>query len=69
MAPTILSKAGVLRGKRATVFPSAEDIKIVKDGGAQYTGANVETDGRLITADGPQSAERFAEAIGKILAK
>lgn len=69
MAATILSKAGVLEGKKATVFPSEEDIQIVKNGGAQYTGANVETDGRLVTADGPQSAAKFAEAIGKLLTK
>jgi protease I len=69
MAATILSKAGVLEGKKATVFPSEEDIQIVKDGGAQYTGANVETDGRLVTANGPQSAGKFAEAVGRLLVK
>ena len=69
MASTILSKAGVLEGKKVTVFPSEEDIQIVKEGGAQYTAANVETDGRLVTADGPQSADKFAREITKLLAK
>ena len=69
MASTILSKAGVLEGKKVTVFPSEEDIQIVKEGGAQYTAANVETDGRLVTADGPQSADKFAEAIVRLLTK
>lgn len=69
MASTILSKAGVLKGKKVTVFPSEEDIQIVKEGGAQYTAADVETDGRLVTANGPQSADKFAEAIVRLLTK
>lgn len=65
IAPTTLAKAGVLKGKRATVFSSeAEELKAC---GANYTGASLERDGLIITADGPQAAAKFAEEIAKAL--
>lgn len=69
MAATILSKAGVLNGKKVTVFPADEDIQIVKEGGAQYTAAGVEKDGLIVTANGPENAKGFAEEIAKLLSK
>ena len=57
----ILAHAGVLKGKKATVFPS--EAELLKSKGAIYTGAAVEVDGNIITADGPQSAKKFGEAI------
>lgn len=65
VSPTILANAGVLRGKRATVWP-AQSGSLAK-GGASYTGQPVETDGRIVTADGPQSATRFGEALVRAL--
>jgi protease I len=65
IAPTTLAKAGVLQGKKATVFSSeAEELKA---GGANYTGVSVERDGLIITANGPQAATEFAEEIAKAL--
>ncbi len=65
IAPATLAKAGVLKGKRATVFSSeAEELKAC---GANYTGASVERDGLIITADGPKAATKFAEEIVKAL--
>lgn len=65
IAPTTLAKAGVLKGKKATVFSSeAEELK---ESGANYTGASVERDGLIITANGPQAAVEFAEEISKAL--
>ena len=65
IAPATLAKAGVLKGKKATVFSSeAEELKAC---GANYTGANVERDGLIITADGPRAAVEFAEEIVKAL--
>jgi protease I len=65
IAPRILGKAGVLKGKKATVFPS-EGEKLKADG-ARYTGKAVERDGRIITADGPDSAQAFGQEIMKAL--
>lgn len=52
-------------GKRATVF-SSERAKLEAEG-AIYTGKNVEVDGKIITANGPNAAAEFAKAIVKAL--
>ena len=71
-APAILAKAGVLSGKKATVWSSNMDrstIKILEEGGAEYIDADVMVDKNIITANGPQAAEKFAEEIVKVLDK
>jgi protease I len=65
IAPTTLAKAGVLKGKKVTAFSS--EAGALKACGANYTGASVERDGLLITANGPQAATEFAEEIAKAL--
>ncbi len=65
IAPVTLANAGVLKGKKATVWPSEKDKLISK--GAEYTGAKVQTDGKIITADGPSSAAEFGQEIVKAL--
>jgi protease I len=65
VSPAILANAGVLKGKRATVWP--DQSKALVAGGASYTAQPVEKDGRIITADGPQSAARFGEEIARAL--
>ncbi len=65
IAPVILANAKVLKGKRATVFP--DGIEILKDNGANYTGAEVEIDGKLITGNGVEAAEAFGHALVKLL--
>jgi len=65
LGPIVLAKAGVLRGKRATVFSSG--VSEIKSGGAEYVPEPVVIDGNLITADGPDAATRFGETIVKAL--
>jgi protease I len=65
IAPATLAKAGVLQGKKATVFSSEKGT--LKAGGANYTGASVERDGLIITANGPKAAAEFAEEIVEAL--
>jgi len=70
VSPTILAKAGVLKGKRATVWSSLMDkgpIKILEDNGAIYENKPVVVDGKLITGNGPDAAKQFGEAIVKLL--
>jgi protease I len=71
VAPLILAKAGILKGKRATVYNMniKELEQILKDEGAIYTGKQVEVDGNIITADGPFSARKFGRTIAKELNK
>lgn len=65
IAPVILAKAGLLKNKRATVFPDGADILI--QNGANYTAKEVEVDGKIVTGNGPQAAKSFAEELLKIL--
>jgi len=65
IAPVTLARAGILKGKRATVWPSeAEQLKAA---GANYTGRAVEKDGDIITGSGPAASREFAEEIVRAL--
>lgn len=61
IAPVILARAGLLKGKRATVFP--DGIPELEKAGAVYTAQSVERDGRIITGNGPEAAEAFGREI------
>ncbi|MDO9180889.1 MAG: DJ-1/PfpI family protein [Bacteriovorax sp.] len=65
IAPVILANAGLLNHKKATVFQS--EISKIKEKGAHYTNKKVVVDGHLVTANGPEAAEDFGEAILKLL--
>lgn len=67
IAPVTLAKAGVLKGKKATVYPSEENQ--LKQLGANYTKKDVEVDGNIVTASGPYAARQFGEKIKEILLK
>jgi len=70
IAPAILANAGVLEGKRATVWTSAMDksaVKILEDNGAIYEDKPVVTDGKIVTGSGPAAAQEFGEAIKELL--
>lgn len=72
-SPTILAKAGLLKGKDATVW-NGPDMELgmftseyLEGQGARYTGQDVTVDGNIITANGPLAAQKYAEAIWKKL--
>jgi len=65
IAPSTLANAGILREKKATCYPSEGNN--LKSKGAVYTGKSVEKDGKIITADGPNSARDFGREIAKLL--
>lgn len=67
LAPVTLANAGLLEGKRATAYPSAESF--LKWKGAIYTGNSVEVDGRIVTANGPEAAEEFAQAVAGLMSE
>jgi 4-methyl-5(b-hydroxyethyl)-thiazole monophosphate biosynthesis len=58
-APIVLASAGVLRGKRATSYPSYKD----RLGGALYEESSVVTDGTVLTSRGAGTALNFGLAI------
>ena len=63
-APSVLAKAGVIQGKRVTIFPGMEDALT----GAQYSKDRVVIDGRIITSQGPGTAMEFAIKLVEVLA-
>lgn len=70
ISPALLAKAGVLEGKRATVWfapLNKELIKILKENGADYEDKPVVIDGLIITGNGPGAAKQFGEAIVEAL--
>ncbi len=73
IAPVILANAGLLKGRKATVFPDGKEA--LKAGGAIYTGSQVEIDhsqsnqATVITGCGPEAATAFGEALAELLAQ
>jgi protease I len=66
IAPVILARAGLLKGKKATVFP--DGVKELENNGAVYTGALVEVEDGIITGSGPEAAEAFGNKLASMLA-
>jgi protease I len=65
LAPVILAKADFLFGIKATCTPGEEQN--LTAGGAEYTGAAVEVDGKIVTGSGPEAAREFGEKIVELL--
>lgn len=57
-APTVLSDAGILKGKACTIYPGMED-ELRKGGGVPRTEIVV-VDGNIITSQGPATAFAFS---------
>lgn len=60
-APAMLAKAGILAGKRATVWNGAQ--KDLVQNGATHTGQPVTVDGNIITGNGPDASAAFGQAV------
>lgn len=65
LAPMTLANAGLLKGKKATIWKDA--VGDFKTKGVIYTGKPVEQDGRIITGSGPDAAEAFGRALVEAL--
>lgn len=67
LAPVTLARAGLLKGKRATVWKSERGQ--LSTAGAECVDQPVVTDGKIITGDGPAAAEEFGKALMRALAE
>lgn len=65
ISPVALAHAGLLKGRKVTCWPDGA-AEVVK-GGGDYTAAEVETDGKLITASGPEPAKKYGAALVEAL--
>jgi protease I len=69
ISPVILAKAGVLKGKRATVWNdfAKTQAKILEKEGAIFEDKPVVVDGKIVTANGPKAAKEFGNTILELL--
>lgn len=68
ISPVILAKAGLLKGKKATVWNGdRRQSKILESAGAEFIDRPVVVDGRTITANGPAAAKEFGRTISNAL--
>ena len=68
IAPTILAYAGVLEGKKATVWNQDNNqAEILTKNGAEFVDEEVVVDGKIVTANGPPAAEEFGNKILEML--
>ncbi len=65
--PSLLSSAGILKGRRATAYPSIKEE--IKKAGAVYTGMSVEQDENIITAQNPHSLPEMMKLFLALLQK
>ncbi|MCJ2165725.1 MULTISPECIES: DJ-1/PfpI family protein [unclassified Pseudodesulfovibrio] len=61
--PGVLAYSGVMQGKKGTAHPKSGAPGALKENGCEYTGNRVEVDNKFITANGPQAAKSFGQAI------
>lgn len=72
ISPVILANAGVLRGKKATVWSSNMDksgIRSIQEKGASFEQKSVIADKNIITGENAEASKEFGEAIAKVLTK
>lgn len=65
LAPVVLAQAGILKEKKATVWNEDQTIEEIRKGRGIFVSEPVVTDGRIITANGPNSAAGFGEKVAK----
>jgi protease I len=65
IAPSTLAHADLLHGVKATAFPSQRSDLIHH--GARWDAGPVVVDGRIVTANGPDAAQRFGHEIADLL--
>ena len=63
LSPVVLARAGVLEGKRCTVFPNPECVNELKEHGAVYVNRDVVVSDNIVTGRDPKSATSFARAV------
>ncbi|MEO0086518.1 MAG: DJ-1/PfpI family protein [candidate division WOR-3 bacterium] len=69
LAPITIVKSGVLNEREATCFKDKRALEEFKNANVRYVDKDVVVDGNVITANGPEAAEKFAKAILEYLKK
>jgi protease I len=66
-SPVILSRAGILKGKKVTMFGDPVLQEELRSNGARVSDAAVVIDGRIITGNGPYAAAEFGTTVADAL--
>ncbi|MCX7784989.1 MAG: DJ-1/PfpI family protein [candidate division WOR-3 bacterium] len=69
IAPITFARAGILKGKKATVFQDRFTLNEFKKYGVIYVKSDVVVSDNIITASGPDAAMNFAKAIATKIGK
>jgi protease I len=67
LAPVVLARAGILKGKKATYFESPVSFREMRAGGATLVAEPVVSDTRIVTANGPAAAKGFADTFIRMI--
>jgi protease I len=67
LSGAVLAKAGVLEGRKATVWEMPESLAEFEKGKAQFIRQDLVVDGNIITSNGPHAATAFAKEIANHL--
>lgn len=70
LGPTVLARAGVLEGKRATAWTAIGSMAakdVLEENGASFVKESLVVDGNIITANGPEAAEEFGNKLVEML--
>jgi protease I len=67
LSPAVLAQAGVLKGKKATVWIDDAAIEEIRKGGGTFVSQPVVSDGKIITANGPPASGAFGEKVAKAI--
>jgi 4-methyl-5(b-hydroxyethyl)-thiazole monophosphate biosynthesis len=62
-APSVLSKAGVLKKRKATIYPGCKEML----GDAKYLDERIVIDRKIITSQGPGTAMEFSMKLVEVL--
>lgn len=65
LSSVVLARAGILKGKNATVWNDDVAIAAIRDGGGIFKPDPIVVDGLIITANGPPAAAGFGEKVAK----
>ncbi len=67
LSGAVLGLAGILQGKKATVWETPESRAAIEENGGTFTDESVTVDGTIVTANGPDAAEAFGDALIKAI--
>jgi protease I len=67
LAGVALARAGLLQGRKATIYKTKDTLREYERAGVKYVSRDIVSDDRFITASGPRVAKEFGEAIVETL--